>query len=158
MKITSIAIVASCFYASSVSAQTYQRTIIEKYPEPAHVTVEGNNDAVSKMPQPAEKPGYKFSEETEFTLEEKNALTRLQNAMDSGWQPYVFCCGSPGDADAIAPENRVALAGAIFNKYRLMPGQIIDVHTFQEVAMENVQLLNGASEGSNSTFLDGLKR
>ncbi len=158
MKLTGIAFIAVCFYASAIGAQPYRRAILEDYPQPAHVTVEDNNEVISKMPQPTEKPGYRFREDMEFTLEERYALTRLHHAMDSGWQPYVFCCGSPGDADAITPENRVALAGAIFNKYRLMPGQIIDVHTFQEVAMENVQLLNGAAEPINSTFLDSLQR
>ncbi|MGH8501917.1 MAG: hypothetical protein ACREVE_05485 [Gammaproteobacteria bacterium] len=158
MKLTGIAIVAACFYAPLIGAQTYKRATIEDYPEPAQVTVTGNNEVISKMPQPAEKPGYRFREDMEFTVEERNALDRLHNAMDSGWQPYVFCCGSPGDADAIKPENRVALAGAIFNKYKLMPGQIIDAHTFQQVAMENVRLLNGAGESANTTFLDGLKR
>jgi hypothetical protein len=103
---------------------------------------------------------YKIPE-NQPSLAQQAALEQLHRDMDSGYQPYVFCCGGIGDRDLVRWDHRVPVSGEIFNKYRLMPGQIIDSYTFQQIASEQIASQNGqlrSSKGLGGDFLDRLQR
>jgi hypothetical protein len=145
-----VAIVASPVYADPPDVIN-----LDPDPKPAQVTA-----ADVEPPTAWFYERYKIPE-NQLNLAQQAALEQLHRDMDSGYQPYVFCCGSIGDRDLIRWDHRVPVSGEIFNKYRLMPGQIIDAYTFQMIATEQVSSQNGQlqeSKGLGGDFLDKLQK
>ncbi len=100
---------------------------------------------------------YRFAERSP-SMAEQAALQQLHRNMDSGYQPYVFCCGAIGDhQDLVSWDHRVPITAEVLNKYRLMPGQIIDAYTYQRIASELVESRNEDASSGEGDFLDRLQ-
>jgi hypothetical protein len=140
-----------CAIASPAGAEDLKTIHLAPAPETTHV----------KAP-PSEPPAawfyaqYQIPERAQ-TVQQQAALAQSHREMDSGYQPYVFCCGDVGDKELISWENRVPLAGELFNKYKLMPGQIINSVIYTEVIAEQRQIETGQLQDSEGDFLDRLQ-
>ena len=140
------------FLAHAVSAQEQLPTVIlEPAKPPTRVTAPGEAPAAWFY------ENYRFAERTP-SVADQAALQRLHRSMDSGYQPYVFCCGTIGDhQDLVSWDHRVPITAEVLNKYRLMPGQIIDSYTYQQIASELVESRNEEAFSGGGDFLDRLQ-
>jgi hypothetical protein len=133
------------FVTATAHADQLTPLELDRYPEPTSV--------MAPAPEP---PAAWFYERFQIpthaiTLQQAAALRQLQSEMDSGYQPYVFCCGGPGDA-VVSREHRVPLSGEILSKYRLMPGQIIDSVAYQRIAEEVIVSQNREAQSNENNF------
>lgn len=131
---------------AAATAHAEQPTVIplDRYSTPAQV--------VAPAPEP---PAAWFYERYRIpthamTTQQQAAIRQSQTEMDSGYQPYVFCCGD--DDDVVSRDHRVPLPGDIFNKYHLMPGQIIDAITYQKIAEEVIVSQNREAQAGEGNF------
>lgn len=100
---------------------------------------------------------YSFANRPPSTADQA-ALQQLHRGMDSGYQPYVFCCGGVGDhQDLVSWEHRVPITADVLVKYHLMPGQIIDSLMYQRIASELVVSRNKEAVSGGDDFLDRLQ-
>lgn len=120
-------------------------------------------EAPTQVTAPGETPAAWFYENYRFgerppSIADQAALQQLHRGMDSGYQPYVFCCGAIGDhQDLVSWDHRVPITAEVLNKYRLMPGQIVDSYTYQRIASELVESRNEEALSGEGDFLDRLQ-
>jgi hypothetical protein len=119
--------------------------------EPAQVTAPGEAPAAWFY------ENYRFAERPP-SVADQAALQQLHRGMDSGYQPYVFCCGAVGDHEELVSwEHRVPITAEVLNEYRLMPGQIIDAYTYQRIASALTKSRNEEAIRGGGDFLDRLQ-
>jgi hypothetical protein len=82
------------------------------------------------MPEPVESVPL-YSQDT--------PIETIQQFMDQGQQPYVFCCGGEqySSVFVISRNNRFPVEETLLEKYGLMSGQIVSQDTYQLLESES---------------------